>query len=357
MATATGANTRSVAEYVVTSALVLLRRAFRANSTMTSGAWPRAVWLGHEIAGRVLGLIGFDTIARKTAELAAGLSMTIVAHDPLLLADNAVWKDTKRMELDDVLGIADIISLHVPLNSKTRHMIGARELARMKPGAVLVNTARGGIVDEAALVASMRSGHLGGVAFVVFETEPLTAEAAAIFDGRSNLVHMQHIAGVAADSNVRVSRMIGDIVLDRLGKTQGDHTAKKIDRRIISDMLQSGTDFASFVPCKQLAGALPVVDLTPAILHVPCTKEDEGMGLRAGVFLGGMNPAIVMHNTALGVVMNTLATLIQFHTATTRSRNRKQSSGLTYWSSTGSKPLSTRVSMKRPSMRNARPRD
>lgn len=154
MAPATGANTRSVAQYVVTSAL-LLRRAFRANSTMTSGAWPRAVWLGHEIAGRVLGLIGIGTIARKTAELAAGLSMTIVAHDPLFPTDNAAWKDTKRMELDDVLGVADVISLHVPPNSKTRHMIGARELARIKPGAVLVNTARGGIVDEWALAASI----------------------------------------------------------------------------------------------------------------------------------------------------------------------------------------------------------
>ena len=329
--------------------MVLLRGAFLANSTMTSGAWPKAVWVGHEIAGRVPGLIGFGTIAQKTAELAAGLSMTIVAHDPLLPADNAAWKNVQRMELGDVLGVADVISLHVPPNSKTRHMIGARELARMKPGAVLVNTARGGVVDEAALAASMRSGHLGGVAFDVFETEPLTAEAAAIFDGLSNLVLTPHIAGVAQDSNVRVSRMIADIILDRLGKTQGDHTVKEIDRRIISDMLQSGTDFASFVPCKQLAGVLPVVDLTPAIIHVPCTKEDEGMGLRAGAFLGGMNPAIVMQNTALGVVVNTLATLIQFYAATTRSRNRKRSSGLT--------PPSTRVSMKRPSMRNARPRD
>ncbi len=219
VAPATGANTRSVAEYVVTSALVLLRGAFRANSTMTSGAWPREACVGREIAGRVLGLIGFGTIAQKTAELAAGLSMTIVAHDPFLPADDAAWKGVQRMELGDVLGVADIVSLHVPLNGKTRHMISAGELAQMKSGAVLVNAARGGVVDEAALAASMRSGHLGGAALDVFETEPLTAEAAAIFDGLSNLVLTPHIAGVTQDSNVRVSRMIADIILNRLGKT------------------------------------------------------------------------------------------------------------------------------------------
>ncbi len=86
-----------------------------------------------------------------------------------------------------------------------------------------------------------------------------------------------------------------------------------IDRRIISDLLHNGTDFVSSVPCKQLAGVLQVLDQTHAITHIPCNKEDEGMGLCAGAFLGGMKPAIIMQNTALGVVVNTLATLIQFY--------------------------------------------
>ena len=219
VAPVTGANTRSVAEYVVASAMVLLRGAFRANSMMTSGAWPRAACVGRETAGRVLGLIGFGTIAQKTAELAAGLSMKIVAYDPFLPADDAAWKGVQRMELGGVLGVADVVSLHVPLNSKTRHLISAGELAQMKSGAVLVNAARGGVVDDAALAASIRSGHLGGAALDVFETEPLTAETAAIFDGLSNLVLTPHVAGVTQDSNVRVSKMIADIILDRLGKT------------------------------------------------------------------------------------------------------------------------------------------
>ncbi len=89
--------------------------------------------------------------------------------------------------------------------------------------------------------------------------------------------------------------------------------AKDIDRRIIQDLLDNGVDFVTSVPCKQLAGVIEVLDETPGIKHVPCNKEDEGMGLCAGAFMGGMRPMIVMQNTALGVTLNSLATLIQFY--------------------------------------------
>ena len=89
--------------------------------------------------------------------------------------------------------------------------------------------------------------------------------------------------------------------------------AKEIDHRIIGDLLENGVDFVTSVPCKQLAGVIEVLDHTQAITHVPSNKEDEGMGLCAGAYMGGMRPAIIMQNTALGVVMNTLATLIQFY--------------------------------------------
>lgn len=89
--------------------------------------------------------------------------------------------------------------------------------------------------------------------------------------------------------------------------------AKDIDRRIVSDLVGNGVDFVTSVPCKQLAGVLEVLDDTPAVRHVPCNKEDEGMGLCAGAYFGGAKPVIIMQNTALGVVVNTLATLIQFY--------------------------------------------
>jgi len=213
---ATGANTLSVAEYVVTNAAILLRNAYQAKAQMLAGKWPRAACSGHEVAGRRLGLIGYGAIARETARLARGLGMDICAFDPLLPTDSPLWEGAIGLPFEDVLNTSDVISLHVPLTDDTKHMINADRLAMMRPGAVLVNAARGGVVDETALATSMRSGQIAGAALDVFESEPLTAQAAACFDGLPNLILTPHIAGVTTDSNKRVSAMIADLVLDRL---------------------------------------------------------------------------------------------------------------------------------------------
>jgi len=218
VAPATGANTLSVAEYVITNAMILQRGAYQRNEQMMNGDWPRAASSGREVSGRVLGFIGFGTIAQETAKLARCLGMTTLAFDPFLPPEIAAWGMTERKEFSDVLSAADVVSLHVPLTDETRHMINENTLKKMKPHAVLINAARGGVVDEHALAASLRSGHLAGAALDVFETEPLTADAAAVFDGISNLILTPHIAGVTEESNIRVSEMIADIVLDRLGR-------------------------------------------------------------------------------------------------------------------------------------------
>lgn len=213
---ATGANTLSVAEYVVTNALILLRNAYQARARMEAGAWPRADCSGREVSGRVLGLIGYGAIARKTAELARALGMQICAYDPMLASDDPAWGQVERCELADLLARSHVVSLHVPLVAATRHLINAETLAQMKAQAVLINAARGGVVDERTLADALRSGHIAGAALDVFETEPLTAEAAQVFAGLENLILTPHIAGVTQDSNQRVSAMIADAVLDRL---------------------------------------------------------------------------------------------------------------------------------------------
>ena len=119
-------------------------------------------------------------------------------------------------ELDGLLAEADIVSLHVPLTDTTRHLIGSEAISHMKPDAILVNAARGGVVDEAAVSEALKAGRLGGAALDVFETEPLTAEAAAKFAGVPNLVLTPHIAGVTGESNVRVSTLIAETVLNHL---------------------------------------------------------------------------------------------------------------------------------------------
>ncbi len=166
--------------------------------------------------GRVLGLIGYGAIARETARLGRALGMEVIAADPNVPAHDPVWAEVSRAEIDPVLRSADVVSLHVPLLESTRHMMNATTLARMRKGAILINAARGGVVQEEALVEALASGHLGGAALDVFETEPLTAEAAARFKGLPNLILTPHVAGVTEESNVRVSTMIADLVADRL---------------------------------------------------------------------------------------------------------------------------------------------
>ncbi len=204
---ATGANTLAVAEYVIASAMVLRRGAYRANAAMLAGDWPRSALMGHELAGATMGLVGYGAIARAVASRARDLGMAVAAFDPHLPADDPAWLGTDRLDFPVLLAKADILSLHVPLTDATRHLIDGTALAAMKAGAILINTARGGVVDETALAAALRSGHLRGAALDVFETEPLTAQAAAIFTDLPSLLLTPHIAGVTQEANIRVSAL------------------------------------------------------------------------------------------------------------------------------------------------------
>ncbi|MCB8838160.1 hydroxyacid dehydrogenase [Aurantimonas sp. VKM B-3413] len=217
---ATGANDVAVAEYVVSTALTLLRGAYTASAEVAAGEWPRQRLMGREAMDKRLGLVGYGAIARQAAKRARVLGFSIAAFDPFLPEDDAAWTDCERLDLADLIRTSDVVSLHVPLTDKTRHMIGADAIASMKEGAILINTARGGVVDEAALAEALRAGRIGGAALDVFETEPLTAEAGAKFEGLANLILTPHIAGVTAESNVRVSRVTAENVLKHLEKPE-----------------------------------------------------------------------------------------------------------------------------------------
>jgi (S)-sulfolactate dehydrogenase len=214
---ATGANDLSVAEYVITAALLLLRRAWFASARVAAGEWPRTELMGRELAGKRLGLVGYGAIARVTGRMARDLGMSVAAYDPLLPAGHAAWAHALRQPMTELLKESDVVSLHVPLTDTTRNMIDARAIATMRRGAVLINAARGGVVDEAALCESLRSGHLGGAALDVFAREPVDAAAGAMFAGIPNLILTPHIAGVTEESNVRVSAVTAEAVARHLG--------------------------------------------------------------------------------------------------------------------------------------------
>ncbi|MEQ8398228.1 hydroxyacid dehydrogenase [Thalassobaculum sp.] len=215
---ATGANDDSVAEYVIAMTLHLLRGAYASSADVQAGRWPRTRLIGREVSGKTLGLVGFGSIARKTAILARSLGMTVAAFDPYVPADDPIWQSgvVRHAALDGLLGAADVVSLHVPLTDGTHHLIDAAALAAMRPEAVVINAARGGVVDEPALAAALKERRLAGAALDVFEVEPLTAEAGAVFDGCPNLVLTPHIAGVTDESNSRVGVVIADAVLEAL---------------------------------------------------------------------------------------------------------------------------------------------
>jgi len=212
---ATGANSLSVVEYVVGTAMVLLRGAYFSNAAMLSGQFPKTTLIGREIAGKRLGLVGYGAIARDTARHARLLGMSTAAYDPYVAPDDAVWRETERLELGTLLATSDVVSVHLPLTPETRGLIGADAIAAMKPDAILINAARGGVMDEAALAAALTAGRLGGAALDVFAEEPLR-DGAKVFAGVPNLILTPHIAGNTVESNGRVSGLVAERVLAAL---------------------------------------------------------------------------------------------------------------------------------------------
>jgi (S)-sulfolactate dehydrogenase len=214
---ATGANALAVAEYVIGAAMFLLRGAYQSTADVVDGKWPRnALSSGREIGGKTLGIVGFGGIGRLSARLARALGMRVIAFDAQVPAGDPVWQDegVVPQALEALLAASDVVTLHVPLLESTRHLIDAKRIAAMKPGAILINTARGGVVDEAAVAAGLRSGQLGGAALDVFEHEPLPSGSSLA--GCPNLLLTPHVAGVTAESNERVSSLIADKVIAAL---------------------------------------------------------------------------------------------------------------------------------------------
>ncbi len=212
---AIGANSATVAEWTIAAALILLRgKGFLSTERILAGTWPRAeLSAGHEAEGKAFGLIGLGAIGAITAGKAAALGFRPIACSPSLPADHPTWALAERVSLPDLLAQADVVSVHCPLNARTRGLIGRDAFAAMKPGAILLNSARGGIVDEAALADALRSGRLAGAALDVLETEPISAAARALFAGVPNLLITPHIAASTVESSRRMCEVTVENVL------------------------------------------------------------------------------------------------------------------------------------------------
>ena len=215
---ALGANSHSVAEYVICASMLLLRKAYFKKNEMIAGNWPRQESSGSEVYGKTLGLIGFGDIAQKTRDLALGLGIKTVAYDPYLDKDSNVWKETKNLLLDNLLSISDIISLHIPLSKETKNLIDEKKLRLIKNSSVIINTSRGGIIDENSLAKLLKENKIGGAALDVFNKEPINKVNAKKFEGLDNIILTPHIGGVTKESNERVSKMIAKKIDIHLSK-------------------------------------------------------------------------------------------------------------------------------------------
>jgi D-3-phosphoglycerate dehydrogenase len=209
-------NTVSAAELTMALILAMVRRVAEADAAMRRGVWSKLQ--GVELRGRTLGLVGAGRIGGEVARRCRAFGMEVIAYDPYLTEERAAELDVKRVTLEEVLERADIVSLHVPLTDATKGMINAEALARMKKGAFLVNVARGGVVDEAALARALRSGHLAGAALDVFANEPLEKDSPLL--DAPNVLLTPHLGASTSEAQELVASEIAEAV--RAALADGD---------------------------------------------------------------------------------------------------------------------------------------
>jgi D-3-phosphoglycerate dehydrogenase / 2-oxoglutarate reductase len=218
--TTTGSeNAAAVAEYTFALLFALVRKIVAADSSMREGQWSREPLVGMELEGRTLGIVGYGAIGRRVARQAAGFGMRVLAFDPAV--GDTQDANVALTTLDDLLEQSDVVSLHTRLTAETAHQIGARALARMKRGAVLINTARGEIVDESALIQALSSGALGGAALDTYEHEPLPTDSP--LRRLPNVVLSPHVAGQTDAALVRVAVTAAQAILDEFAGQRPKH--------------------------------------------------------------------------------------------------------------------------------------
>ena len=204
-------NTIAAAEHTMALMLGLLRRVPDANASVRAGEWERSRYTGRELRGKTLGIIGLGKIGRAVARRALGFEMRLIASDPYLTEEQAGEAGAKLVGLAELLHRSDIVTVHTPLTPQTRHLLGRPQLEAMKPGSFVLNVARGGIVDEAALAASLASGHVAGAAVDVYSTEPMTPDNP--LRSAPNVVLTPHLGASTEEAQDRVGIEMADQVL------------------------------------------------------------------------------------------------------------------------------------------------
>jgi D-3-phosphoglycerate dehydrogenase len=199
----------AVSEHVALLMLALSRNLVRADESIRAGKWEKSSLMGTELRGKVLGIVGLGRIGKRIAEIAGTLGMSVIIYDVIPIPPDVIAKLRCRIvSLDELFTSADFITLHVPMTNETRNLVGPSRLAQMKKGCFLINTSRGGVVDEDSLAGALRDGRIGGAALDVFEKEP---PSGAILTAPRTIL-TPHIGGQTEEAQADAITIIGDKV-------------------------------------------------------------------------------------------------------------------------------------------------
>ena len=199
----------AVSEHVILLMLALSRKLVKADEGTKAGKWEKNTLMGTELKGKVLGIVGLGRIGKRIAEIAGVMGMAVLMYDVITIPPDVIEKLKCRVvSLDELFGSADFITLHVPMTDETRHMVGATRLAQMKKGSFIINTSRGGVIDEDSLAAALKEGRIGGAALDVFEKEP---PSGAILTAPGTIL-TPHIGGQTEEAQADAITIIGEKV-------------------------------------------------------------------------------------------------------------------------------------------------
>lgn len=243
-------NIISAAEHAIALMLALARHIPDANASLKSGRWERGRFLGLEVRGKTLGILGLGQVGSEVARRARGLEMRALAHDPFVPEERARTLGVELVSLQELLRESDFLTVHTTLTEGTRHLIGEAELRQMKPTARIINTARGGIIDEKALEAALAEDRLAGAALDVFETEPLTSHP--LFDNE-RVVVTPHLGASTAEAQERVAQDVAEQIIAVL---KGEPARYAVNAPLISP--ETYSYLAPYIPVASKTGSLAV---------------------------------------------------------------------------------------------------
>ena len=297
-------NAVTTAEHAISMILALARQIPAANESTQAGKWEKSRFMGTEITGKMLGVIGCGNIGSIVADRAQGLKMKVVGFDPFLTPEHARRIGIEKVELDELLAVADVITLHTPLTEQTRNILSADALNKTKKGVRIVNCARGGLVDELALAAALSSGHVAGAALDVFESEPATDNP--LF-GMENVIATPHLGASTTEAQEKVA-------------------------------LQVAEQMADFLVNGAVTNALNMASVTAE--EAPILRPYMGLGRKLGAFLGqvespgitaisiefvgkaaALNPDPVVASTVAGLLGPVMDSVNMVNAATTAASN------------------------------------